>query len=306
MTQRSGYIFGLGAYLSWGTFPIFFALLSAVDPFQIIPWRVISSMLFCLVLVSLIGKWRSVRAVFRDPRSLFWFSVSSLLLYANWQFFVIGVTSGRIIETALGYFINPLVTILVGVVIRRERLRRAQWVAVGIAFAGVLTSSIAYGKFPWIAIALALSFGLYGSVRKIANEEVDAVTGLAIETIISTPVAIGQLILVWVLAGSSGPVGGSLVAYGPTVMFLLIASGIVTAVPLIFFGAANRRLPLTHMGFMQFITPILSFLTGYFIFHEEMPLSRWIGFLAVWVALVVLLTDMVKHARATTQRRRRL
>lgn len=305
MRQHLGYVYGFGAYLSWGAFPLFFSLLAAIDPFEIIPFRVISCMVFCLLLITATRKWSTLTRIFRQPRTIFWFSVSALLLYANWQIFIIGIVTGRIIETALGYFMNPLVTILVGVLIRRERLRPAQWAAVAVAFIGVLVSAVAYGEFPWIALGLAFSFGLYGSVRKIANENVDAITGLSIETVVSTPVAIAQLVVVWLLAGGTTTLGGEFLEHGTGVALLLLASGPLTAIPLIFFGAANRRLKLSHMGFMQFLTPILSFITGYFIFDEAMPLARWLGFLTVWVAIIILLTDMVSHAQASSRHRRR-
>ena len=305
MRNRLGYVYGFGAYVSWGIFPLFFSLLTAVNAFEIIPFRVISCMLFCVVLVTVTRKWPSLARVFKDRRSLFWFTVSALLLYANWQIFVIGVVTGRIIETALGYFMNPLVTILIGVLIRRERLRPAQWVSVGIAFAGVIVSAVVYGVMPWIALGLAFSFGLYGSVRKIANERVDAITSLTIETIVSTPVALIQLVIVWALAGGAGMDGAGFFEHGAWIASLLVASGPVTAIPLILFGAGNRRLKLTHMGFMQFLTPILSFITGYVIFGEPMPLSRWLGFIAVWIAIAVLLSDMVAHSRASSRNHRR-
>ena len=305
MRGRVGFAYGFGAYLSWGIFPLFFSLLAVVDPYEIIPFRVISCMLFCLILITATRKWADLVAIFRQPRSLFWFTISALLLYANWQIFIVGIVTGRIIETALGYFMNPLVTILVGVIVRRERLRPAQWAAVGVAFVGVLVSAIAYGEFPWIALGLAFSFGFYGAVRKIANENVDAITGLSIETIVSTPVAIVQLVVIWLLTGATGAVGAGFFEHGLDISLLLIASGPLTAIPLMLFGAANRRLALSHMGFMQFLTPIMSFLTGYFIFHEAMPLARWVGFITVWVAIIILLTDMVMHSQASSRHRRR-
>lgn len=297
VTARSGFLFGLAAYLCWGAFPIFFSLLAEVDPFQIIPFRVASAMLFCVVLVSVLRAWGPVGRILRSRRSLFWFTVSGLLLYINWQLFILGIVTGHIIETSLGYFINPLFTVLIGVFVRSEKLRPAQWIAIGIAGAGVVFSAIAYGGLPWISVGLAFTFGLYGAVRKIANEDVDAITALTVETLVTTPVLVLQLVVVWLLAGGTGVIGSEFVAHGPGISALLVLSGVFTAIPLIFFGAANRRLPLTHLGFLQFLTPVLSFLTGYLIFHEEMPLARWIGFIAVWIAIVILLTDMVRSAR---------
>lgn len=292
MSARSGYVYGVAAYLCWGTFPLYFMLLAAVDPFELVPWRVLTALGFCFVALAVMRQWRSLGRILRSPKQLGWFTVSSLLLYANWQIFVTAVVTGHIIETALGYFINPLVTILIGVLVRRERLRVAQWAAVGIAGAGVLVLAFAYGGFPWIALGVAFSFGLYGAVRKQVSEDVDALTGLTVETIIATPVAIVQLALTAVFLG-----GLSAFTHGPAVTIPLLLSGLVTAVPLVLFGAANRRLPLSHLGFIQFTTPILSFLTGWLIFGEQMSLARWIGFATVWIALAVLLWDMVAAMR---------
>ncbi len=292
MNLRLGYTYGIGAYLCWGAFPLFFSLLAAVDPYEVVPWRVITALVVCVIAVTAMRAWKANWAILRSPKMLGWFILSSVLLYANWQIFVIGVVTGRIIETALGYFINPIVTILIGVFVRKERLSRLQWVAVSIATVGVLISAIAYGKFPFIAIGLACSFGLYGAVRKHAADNVDALTGLTVETLIGTVIAVPQLIVIYLLAGHLGAFD-----HGPAVTVPLLLSGLVTAIPLLLFGAGMRRLPLSQMGFIQFLTPILGFLTGYFIFHEEMPFARWVGFAAVWVALVVLIVDMVRTVR---------
>ena len=206
--------------------------------------------------------------------------------------FVFGIVTGHILETSLGYFINPLVTILIGVFVRKERLSRAQWLAVGIAAVGVVISAVAYGRFPFIALGLALSFGLYGAVRKQVSENIDALTGLTIETFIGTAIALGQLGLIFWLTGHLGAF-----EHGPAVTIPLLLSGVATAIPLLLFAAGNRRLPLSYMGFIQFFTPVLGFLTGYFIFHEAMSPARWIGFVSVWIALSVLIWDMLARLR---------
>lgn len=292
MNARLGYAYGVAAYLSWGAFPLFFMLIAAVNPFEAISWRVITALVFCLLVLAVMRQWAPLVSILRSPKQLGWFTVSSLLLYTNWQIFVSAVFAGHIIDTALGYFINPIVTILIGVLVRRERLRPAQWVAVGIAGLGVLVLGVAYGGVPWVALGVACSFGLYGAVRKQVSEDVDAVTGLTVETIVATPIALVQLAIV---AAVAGPLTGF--SHGAEVTVPLLLSGVVTAVPLMFFGAANRRLPLSHLGFLQFAAPILSFLTGWLIFDEPMSLTRWIGFATVWIALAVLLTDMVANAR---------
>ncbi|RGE24285.1 EamA family transporter RarD [Leucobacter sp. wl10] len=288
---RAGLGYGLGAYLLWGAFPFYFGLIAMVGPFEVVPWRVGATLVFCAILVALTRRWRQLGAILRSPRLLGWFALASLLLYANWQIFILGVMTGRVLEAALGYFINPIFTILVGVVVRKERLSRPQWVAVSIAAVGVTVAAIAYGTFPWIALGLAFSFGLYGAVHKHAGEAVDGITGLTIETLASLPVAAVQLAVVAGLAGVNA------FSFGPGISVLVMLSGLLTAVPLILFGEATRRLPLSYMGFLQFLTPILGFLYGYLVMREEMPLSRWIGFIAVWIALMILIADMVSQLR---------
>lgn len=298
MSLRLGYVYGIAAYMCWGTFPLFFSLLSEVDPYEVVPWRVITALGFCIIAVTVVRGWGPIAVIFRSPRMLGWFALSAVLLYVNWQIFVVGVVTGRIIETALGYFINPLVTILIGVFVRKERLGKLQWTAVGIATLGVLVITIAYGQIPYIALGLALSFGAYGAVRKQASEDVDALTGLAVETVFGTVIAVAQLGLIYAIAGHLGAFD-----HGPAVTVPLLLSGLITAIPLLLFGAGNRRLPLSRMGFIQFSTPILNFITGYFIFHEPMTGPRWIGFVAVWIALTLLLIDMARGMRAASRGR---
>lgn len=292
MRQRVGFVYGIGAYVVWGLFPLYFSLLTVISPFEIVPWRVFTALTFCLIAVTLLRGWNSVRGILRSPKKLGWFALSSALLYANWQVYVLGVMTGHIIETALGYFINPLVTILFGVFLRKEQLRRLQWAAVGIAGLGVIVSAVAYGRFPFIALSLALTFSLYGLVRKQTSGDVEALTALTIETMVAVVFAAGQLVLISVLFGRL-----SAFDHGPGMTTLVLLSGLVTVVPLLLFGASTRRLPLSYMGFVQFVTPIIAFMSGYFIFNEEMPTERWIGFIAVWLALILLIIDMVRVLR---------
>ena len=288
---RAGLGYGIGAYLVWGAFPLYFGLIAMVDPLEVVPWRVGATLICCVLLVAATRRWREVARILRAPRLLGWFALSALMLYANWQIFVIGVMTGHVLETSLGYFINPLFTVLIGVVVRKERLTRPQWAAVGIAGIGVLVSAVAYGSFPWIALGVAVSFGLYGAVHKQVGESVDGVTGLTVETIASLPVAAVQLAVV------AGTAGLAAFSFGPGISALVLGSGLMTAVPLILFGEAARRLPLSYLGFIQFLTPVLGFLYGYFVMHEEVPLGRWIGFVAVWIAVVILIADMVRQVR---------
>ncbi|WP_026139564.1 EamA family transporter RarD [Leucobacter salsicius] len=292
---RAGLGYGVAAYLVWGTFPMYFGLIAMVNPLEVVPWRVSMTLLFCVLLVTLMRRWSQVMTILKTPRLLGWFSLSSLLLYLNWQLFVIGVMTGNVIETALGYFINPLFTILIGVVVRGEKLTRPQWIAVGIALVGVVIAAVGYGSFPWIAIGLAVSFGLYGAVHKHAGEAVDGVTGLTVETLVSVPIGVVQMIIV------ANVIGIGAFSHGPGIATLVLVSGVATAIPLILFGEASRRLPLSYLGFIQFLTPILGFLYGFFVMHEEVSATRWIGFVAVWIALVILISEMVAQLRRSPQ-----
>lgn len=289
--MRTGLGYGFGAYLIWGAFPLFFTLIAVVNPFEVVSWRVMMTLLVCAVIVSLTRGWSKVGSVLKKPKTFGLFALSSILLYVNWQIFVVGVVTGHVLETALGYFINPLFTILFGVIFWREKLSRLQWIAVTIAGAGVLFSAISYGKVPWIALGLAFSFGLYGVVHQ-RIDEVDGLTGLTVETLVSVPIGVVQIIVVSATAGLTA------FSHGGTITFLVLISGVLTAVPLIMFGEAARRLPLTYVGFLQFLTPILGFIFGYFVMHEELPLGRWVGFVAVWIALMFLIADMILRMRA--------
>lgn len=292
---RSGLIYGLLAYLVWGAFPLYFSVIAVVNPLEVVPWRVVATLAFSAVLVTIARSWSQVVRILRTPKLLGGLALSSLFIYANWQIFVIGVMTGHVVETALGYFINPLFTILVGVVVRKEKLTRLQWIAVGVAALGVVIAAIAYGSFPWIALGLAFSFGMYGAVRKQVGE-IDGLTGLTVETLTILPVGVAQLIVVGSLAGFGA------FAHGPGITALVLCSGILTAVPLIFFGESARRLPLSYLGFLQFLTPIIGFLYGYFVMHEEMTFGRWVGFIGVWIALMILIVDMIRQLRASPSR----
>ncbi|MBP6686072.1 MAG: EamA family transporter RarD [Leucobacter sp.] len=288
--MRAGLGYGIGAYLIWGAFPLFFTLIAVVNPFEVVSWRVVTTLLVCAVIVTVTRRWDRVAGVLKRPKTFGLFALSSVLLYANWQIFVLGVITGHVLETSLGYFINPLFTILFGVIFWREKLSRLQWIAVSIAGAGVLFSAISYGRVPWISLGLAVSFGLYGVVHQRIND-VDGVTGLTVETLVSVPIGLIQLAIVASVAGLSA------FTFGGGITTLVLVSGLLTAIPLILFGEAARRLPLTYVGFLQFLTPILGFLFGYFIMEEELPPARWIGFIAVWIALMFLIADMILRLR---------
>lgn len=293
---RSGLGYGLAAYFIWGIFPFYFSLLDVIDPLEVVPWRVGSTLIFCAIVVTIVRGWSRIGTILRTPKLLGWFSLSALLLYINWQTFIVAVMTGHVIESALGYFINPIMTILLGVFFRKERMTRLQWIAVLVATIGVIIASVSYGAFPWIAILLAVTFALYGLVHNISGEHIDGVSGLTIETLIVVPLAAVQL---WIIASISGLHAFS---HGTVISGLLIFAGVLTAIPLIFFGESTRRLPLTYVGFIQFLTPILGFLYGVFFTDEVMSTGRWIGFLAVWIAIAFIVTDMIIQLRTKPER----
>lgn len=290
--QRSGLLFAFAAYGLWGFMPIYFLALAPAGPFEIVAWRVIFSVVFCAIVIVGLRRGGAIARIFRDRRTVLFLGLAGVLVFINWQTYVIAVLLGRVNEAALGYFINPIVTVLLGVLVLQERLRAMQWVAVTISAVAVLVLAIAYGEFPWISLILAFSFGLYGLAKKRVGPRVDALTGLAVETAWLTPIAIGQLVFVGL---TSGIVFGTA---GAANTLLLAAAGIVTSVPLLLFAAAARRLPLVVIGFVQYLTPLMQFVIGTFFLHEVMPPERWVGFSLVWLALAILSADMALHARS--------
>lgn len=290
--QRSGVFFAIGAYGLWGIIPIYFLMLAPAGGVEIVAWRILFSLVFCVILLTVTRTWRAFLAIVRQPRLLLMTGLAGVLIYANWQIYVLAVLSGHIVETALGYFINPIVTVMFGVFLLRERLRPLQWVAIGVSVIAIVVLAVGYGSMPWIALALATSFGLYGLLKKTSGAKVDAITGLTLETLWLVPVA--SVILV-IVGATSGIVFGTV---SVTHTLLLLAAGVITAVPLLLFAAAARRLKLVALGLFQYLAPVLQFLFGVFVMNEAMPVERWIGFALVWVALIILTWDLIAHGRA--------
>jgi chloramphenicol-sensitive protein RarD len=291
--QRSGLIYAISAYVLWGILPVYFLSLAPASAFEIVGWRVLFSLVFCAILLTATRAWHTLVALLADKRVLFTMGIAGALIYVNWQTYVFATVSGNVVEAALGYFINPIVTVFLGVVVQRERLRVAQWVAVGVSVVAVVVLAVGYGSLPWIAFLLAFSFGLYGLIKKRVGGSVDAVSGLTLETMWLTPVAIVQLIVV------SATVGITIGTISVWHTILLAASGVVTVVPLLFFASASRRLPLVYMGFIQYFAPFIQFFVGVAILHEAMPVERWVGFAIVWLSLLILTVDMIIAARGT-------
>ena len=287
----AGGLYAFGAYFLWGFLPLYFVLLAPTGPWEVVAWRILFSLAFCAILLAVTRSWRRLGAILRQPRLLAWTALAGALIYVNWQEFLVATLTGHVIESSLGYFINPIVTVLLGVLVLRERLRSAQWIALAIAGAAVVVIVVGYGAFPWIALSLAFSFGLYGLVKKQIGGPVDAISGLTLESLWLTPVAIGQLIAVAATTGITFGVAG------PWHAVLLSLAGVVTATPLLLFAAGARRAPLTVIGILQFVAPVMQFVIGAWILGEEMTPGRWAGFALVWAALAVLTLDSFAAAR---------
>lgn len=285
---------GTTAYLLWGLFPLYFMLFTGSGALEIVAHRALWSLVFCLILLPLLGQLRQLRALFADRRLLLALGAAGLLIAVNWSIYVFGVLAGRTLDAALGYFINPLAVTALGVLVLGERLRAAQWLAVGFGFAAVVVLVVGYGEFPWVALALAFTFGTYGLVKKLAGRTTGPLPGLAIETLAILPLSAGYI--AYLSVTSTSTVGFSW--YG----LLVSTTGIVTAVPLLLFASAARSIPLVTVGILQYLAPIGQFFVGWLLFHEPMPASRWAGFVLVWIAILVFLLDALHQHRGRSTR----
>jgi chloramphenicol-sensitive protein RarD len=289
--QRAGLVYGIAAYGMWGVFPLYFPLLEPAGPLEILAHRMIWSLAVVAVILLGLRRWQWIPELLRQPRRLALLALAATVISVNWGMYIWGVNSGHVVETSLGYFINPLVTIALGVVVLRERLRPAQWAAVGIGLAAVIVLTVGYGRPPWLSLALAFSFGTYGFIKKKVN--MGGLESLAAETSIQFLPALGFVLLL------SARGDDTFTAHGPGHAALLAAAGLITAVPLICFGAAAIRIPLSTIGLLQYLAPVFQFLLGLVYFHESMPPARWAGFGLVWAALVILTADALRTARRT-------
>ncbi|MER7796432.1 EamA family transporter RarD [Microbacterium sp. NPDC096154] len=290
-TEAAGTLYGLGAYVLWGVLPLYFVALAPAGAWEVVAWRVLLSLVFCALLLTVTRGWRRFVTVLRTPRLAALMALAGVLIYVNWQVFVLATQTDHVLEASLGYFINPITTVLLAVLVLRERLRILQWIAIAVAALAVIVIVVGYGAVPWYALLLTASFGVYGLVKKQVGGSVDAVSGLALETLWITPIAVVQL---GIVAATTGITLGTA---GPLHAVLLLCAGVVTAVPLLLFAAGSSRVPLATMGMLQFAGPILQFIIGAAVLHEEMPAVRWIGFGIVWIACVLLVTDQLRHAR---------
>ena len=287
---RRGVLYGIGAYGLWGVFPLYFHLLERSGAVEVVVHRVLWSLLVCLAVVAATRGARDLRTVLGRPRVVAALGLAALLLALNWGVYVYAVNSGQVVEAALGYFVNPLVTVLLGVAVLRERLTPWQWTAVGIGGVAVLVLTVDYGRVPVIALTLALSFGLYGLFKKKVGVGVGAVTSLTTETVVLAPLA--AVGLLWLESSGQGHFGDD----APWQGLLLASTGVATVVPLLFFASSARRVPLSTLGLLQYLTPVLQLLCGVLLLGEHMPLSRWLGFGLVWLALAVLTVDTLRTA----------
>ncbi|MCX4747208.1 EamA family transporter RarD [Kitasatospora sp. NBC_01287] len=284
-----GLWFGMAAYGIWGLFPLYWPLLEPSASGDILANRMAWSLVVAVAVLTVRRHWAWVLPLLRQPRRLALSALAAAAISVNWGVYIWGVNSGHVVETSLGYFINPLVTIGFGVLVLRERLRRAQWAAVGVGALAVVVLTIGYGRLPWIALTLALSFAVYGLLKK--KIALGGLESFALETAFIFPFAVGFLIY-------RSATGHAVFGHGAGHLTLLMLTGPITAVPLLLFGAAAIRIPLSTMGLLQYLAPVFQFLCGVLYFHEAMPGERWAGFALVWVALVLLTWDAARRLRA--------
>jgi chloramphenicol-sensitive protein RarD len=287
--NKLGLLFGVSAYVLWGAFPLYWPLLEPANPLEIVSHRAVWTLVFCFIVLASTKALKTTLATLKQPKITIRLFLTSILISINWLVYIWATNNGHVVEASLGYYINPLIIIGFGVILLKEKMRPLQWVAVSIASIGVLVLTIDYGRLPWIALTLAISWGSYGLIKKQLG--LGALEGLAIETLISAFFYLGYLI--YIGNQGTGQFGHS---WGLTL--LLISAGAVTAIPLLLFNGSTNRLPFTTIGLLQYITPTLQFSIGVWVRHEDMPTARWVGFVIIWVALTTLAIDLVKSSRA--------
>ena len=281
--NKLGLTYGFAAYIIWGLFPLYWPLLKPANPVEIVSHRAVWTSIFCLLVLAFQRELRKTFQLVRKSKTLITLFFSSVMISINWLVYIWAVNNDHVVEAALGYYINPLINIAFGVILLSERMRKLQWSAVGIAAIGVIVLTIDYGRFPWIAFALATSWGTYGFLKKQLG--LGALQGLALETLITF------IPYLWYLTRIDGQFG-----HDGKLTVLLATAGIITAIPLLLFNGAATRLPYSTMGLLQYITPTLQFACGVWVFHESMPTARWFGFFAIWIALFCLAFDLFKSS----------
>ena len=289
--ERRGIAYGVACYLLWGLFPLYWPLLEPAGAVEILAHRIVWSLLFVVGVLAVSRSWSWIPPLLHDRPSLARMTLAAVLIAGNWCVYIWAVNNEHVVETSLGYFINPVVTVLIGVLVLRERLRPTQWAAIGLGAVAVVVLTVDYGRPPWIALALAFSFAAYGLLKKQVGVRVGAVQSLTVETAVLFLPALGWLLLL--AARGDGQLGPSGSGHG----LLLASAGVATAVPLLFFAASARRVPLSLLGMLQYLAPVLQFMTGVLLYDEPMPASRLVGFAVVWAALAVLSFDGLRNYR---------
>lgn len=277
--SKRGVLFAIFAYTMWGVFPIYLKALQALPAPEILAHRVLWSLVFVALLLAVRHRWAWIGQVIRSPDVLRWFIGTAFVITLNWGLYIWAINANRIVDASLGYFINPLVNVLIGAAFLHERLRPVQWGAVAVAAGGVLWLTIEAGELPWIGLVIALSFGIYGLLRRTAA--LGAIEGLALETTLLLPLAVGYL--AWLTVHDRN----TFLVAAPPMQWLLAAAGPVTALPLLFFAAAARRIAFSTLGLLQYIGPTLQLMLGVWLYHEPFPLAKAIGYGAIWVALAI-------------------
>ena len=286
---KIGLLYGVSAYVLWGAFPLYWPLLEPATPLEIVSHRAAWTSVFCILLLAYQKQLRHMFMLMATKRVFLRLTAASALISVNWLVYIWATNNGHVVEAALGYYINPLIIIAFGVLLLKEKMRRLQWFAVGLGFIGVVVLTFDYGRLPWIALALAVSWGSYGLIKKQLN--LGAVEGLAIETLISFIPYAGYLFYI-------GSKGQGQWGHHLGLTLLLTGAGAVTAIPLLLFNGSATRLPYSTIGLLQYITPTLQFSIGVWVRHEAMPAARWIGFVIIWGALAALATDLVRSSKA--------
>lgn len=290
---RRGYLYALAAYVTWGFFPVYFKLLQPSSPMEILAHRVLWSVAFVAVLLCALRRWRRVTALARQPKTLAGIAVGAAFIGVNWGTYIYGVNSSHVVETSLGYFMNPLISVAFGVLLLGERLRVAQVVALAIGAAAVVVLTVDYGRLPYIALVLALSFASYGLTKKRLG--LPPAEGLLVESSVLALPSLGYL--AWLSYAGRATFGHVSLAH----TVLVVLSGVVTALPLLAFAGAANRIPMTGLGVVQYAAPILQLFCGVVLYHEPMPAAQLAGFALVWVALIVFTWDALRHARRATR-----
>jgi len=287
--EKLGLVYGVSAYVMWGLFPLYWPLLQPASALEIVSHRAVWTMVFCIIVLAITHALKSTLATFKRPKVAIKLFTTTILISINWLVYIWATNNNHVVEASLGYYINPLIIIAFGVILLKEKMRPLQWAAVSIATIGVIVLTVDYGRLPWVALALALSWGTYGLVKKQLG--LGALEGLAIETMIAFIPYCGYLMFI-------GAKGDGQFGNGIGLTALLISAGAITAIPLLLFNGSTNRLPYSTIGLLQYITPTIQFSIGVWVNNEAMPTARWVGFIFIWLALITLAGDLVKSGRA--------